>query len=119
MEVSRAIDLIDDKMCWGRGTFSAHHMPERDEYWQAGEMAIEALKKQEENRWIPVAEKFPEDDCECRVTVKGDLYKWVGTCSWNKYNKCFEEWNAYSDSMKSVVGVIAWKPIEEPYAEEE
>ena len=47
MEVSRAIDLIDDKMCWGRGTFSAHHMPERDEYWQAGEMAIEALKKQE------------------------------------------------------------------------
>ena len=38
MEVSRAIDLIDDKMCWGRGTFSAHHMPEYDEYWQALEI---------------------------------------------------------------------------------
>ena len=83
-----------------------------------GEMAIEALKKQEENRWIPVTEKFPEDDCECRVTIKGNLYKWVGTYFWNKYGKCFEEWNNYSDSMKLVTGVISWKPIEEPYAEE-
>ena len=45
MEVSRAIDLIDDKMCWGRGAFSVHHMPEYDQYWQAGEMAIDALGK--------------------------------------------------------------------------
>lgn len=82
-------------------------------------LAISALEKQEEDRWIPVIEKFPEYDCECRVTVKGNLYKWVGTCSWNKYSKCFEEWNAYSDSMKLVTGVIAWKPIEEPYAGEE
>ena len=50
MEISRAIDLVDDKMCWGRGTFSVHHMPEYDEYWQVGEMAIEALKKQEQDR---------------------------------------------------------------------
>ena len=55
MEVSRAIDLIDDKMCWGRGTFSAHHMPEYDEYWQAGEMAIDALKKQEQKK--PIEER--------------------------------------------------------------
>lgn len=58
MEVSRAIDLIDDKMCWGRGTFSVHHMPEHDEYWQAGEMAIEALKR---DRWISVTEKGESD----------------------------------------------------------
>ena len=46
MNNTEAIELVDDRMCWGRGTWSAHHMPERDEYWEAGEMAIEALKKQ-------------------------------------------------------------------------
>lgn len=61
MEVSRAIDLVDDKMCWGRGTFSVHHMPEYDEYWQAGEMAIDALKELDEYRWIPCSEKLPKN----------------------------------------------------------
>ncbi len=89
-----------------------------DKFMQARDMAIKALEKQKENRWIPVTEKFPEDDCECCVTVKGDRYKWVGTCSWNKYRKRFEEWDAYQDGMKLVSGVTAWKPIEEPYAEE-
>ncbi len=55
MEVSRAIDLIDDKMCCGRGAFSVHHMPEYDEYWQAGEMAIDALKRQEQKK--PIEER--------------------------------------------------------------
>lgn len=44
MTNKEAIELIDDRMCWGRGRWSEHHMPEIDEYWQAGLMAIEALK---------------------------------------------------------------------------
>lgn len=46
MTREEAIKLIDDRMCWGRGKWSKHHMPEIDEYWQAGLMAIEALKAQ-------------------------------------------------------------------------
>lgn len=46
MTNEEAIKLIDDRMCWGRGKWSKHHMPEIDEYWQAGLMAIEALKAQ-------------------------------------------------------------------------
>jgi len=115
MEVSRAIDLIDDKMCWGRGTFSAHHMPERDEYWQAGEMAIEALKKQEEEKWIPVTERLPEKDCKCRVT-EGD-FKSVIDCCWNNHKKQFEVWSYYHDDYVPITNVTAWKPIEDPYVE--
>lgn len=89
------------------------------EHVEALDMAITAMKKQEEENWIPVAEKLPEDDCECRVSVKG-LYTaddYVSTCYWNKYKKRFEEWNEYSDCMILVPNVIAWKPIEDPYVE--
>ena len=41
-----ANQLVDDRMCYGRGKWSEHHKPEIDEYWQAGELAMDALKKQ-------------------------------------------------------------------------
>ena len=44
MTREEAIKWIDDRMCWGRGTFTKHHPPNIDECWQAGLMAIEALK---------------------------------------------------------------------------
>jgi len=106
MEVSRAIDLIDDKMCWGRGTFSVHHMPERDEYWQAGEMAIEALKKQEEDRWVSVTERLPEYGTEVLTQLSDNdiVTNWV-------IDEEDEEW--FEDD------VIAWRPLPELFQEEE
>ena len=106
MEVSRAIDLIDDKMCWGRGTFSVHHMPERDEYWQAGEMAIDALKKQEEDRWVSVTERLPEYGTEVLTQLSDNdiVTNWV-------IDEEDEEW--FED------GVIAWRPLPELFQEEE
>jgi hypothetical protein len=41
-----AIKWINDRMCWGRGKFTKNHPPTIDEYWEAGLMAIEALKKE-------------------------------------------------------------------------
>ena len=84
MEVSRAIDLIDDKMCWGRGTFSVHHMPEYDEYRQAGEMAIEALKKQEQTKEVIPHRNYQylsDYWCECgwHLGKKGDV-KFCADC---------------------------------------
>ena len=54
MTREEAIKLIDDRMCFGRGKWSKHHMPERDAYWEAGEMAIEALEQPErkKGKWI-------------------------------------------------------------------
>ena len=47
MTREEAIRLIDERMCFGRGKWSKHHMPVKDIYWQAGEMAIKALKQPE------------------------------------------------------------------------
>ena len=44
MKKEEAIKWIDDRMCCGRGTFTEHHPPNFDECWEAGLMAIEALK---------------------------------------------------------------------------
>ena len=92
MEVSRAIDLIDDKMCWGRGTFSVHHMPEYDEYWQAGEMAIDALKKQEQKK--PIEEhrnagfEYWVNVCPTCGEVLSDCPKYCPECG---QSLCWEE----------------------------
>ena len=80
-------------------------------------LAISALKKQEQDRWIPVTERLPEKDCECRVT-EGD-FKSVFDCHWNNHKKQFEVWSAYEDDYVLVANVIAWKPKEEPYKAEE
>ena len=44
MKREEAIKWVDDRMCWGRGTFTANHLPNIDECWEAGRMAIEALQ---------------------------------------------------------------------------
>ena len=43
-------------------------------------MAISALEKQEQDRWIPVTERLPEKDCSCRVTEDNGHFKYVIDC---------------------------------------
>ena len=91
----------------------------KTEYEGYLDMAISALKNQEQNRWIPVTEKLPKEDCECRVTFKSDFGKSVFNCYWNEGKKQFEDWDYFLDCFVPAFGVTAWKPIEEPYTEEE
>ena len=81
------------------------------------DMAISALEKQEADRWIPVTDILPEEDCSCRVT-EGD-FKSVFDCYWSNHKKQFEVWSYYNDCYMPITNVTAWKPIEEPYTEEE
>ena len=61
-----AIKWVDDRMCWGRGTFTINHPPNFDECWEAGRMAIEALQ-------IDVVQC---KDCKHRETDDCPMY-WV------------------------------------------
>ena len=61
MTEQEAIKWVDDRMCYGRGKWSENHMPEIDEYWQAGTLAIEALKKQIPMK--PIGEHYAHMRC--------------------------------------------------------
>ena len=61
MTEQEAIKWVDDRMCYGRGKWSENHMPEIDEYWQAGMLAIEALKKQVPMK--PIGEHYAHMRC--------------------------------------------------------
>ena len=74
------------------------------------------LEKQEADRWIPVTERLPKEDCECRVT-EGD-FKYVFDCHWNNHKKQFEVWSHYQDGYLPITNVTAWKLKEAPYTEE-
>ena len=128
MTREEAIKLIDDRMCFGRGKWSKHHMPERDAYWEAGEMAIEALE-QPEQRWIPCEKELPEKYGEYRITWTTSASKkpFIGDAEyelsweWDKDNYRYKgEW-LLEDYVKAFpdVRVIAWMPLPEPYGGEQ
>ena len=74
MTREEAIKWVDDRMCFGRGTFTKHHPPNIDECWQAGMMAIAALKAEpRKGEWRPITrgEKgYSAGDFRCSVCGK-------------------------------------------------
>lgn len=130
MSTKEAIELVNDRMCLGRGKWSEHHMPEHDKYWQAGEMAMDALKRAD---WIPV---------EMGLPIEHDTMfaKYYGTERWNKYmfrkrsDKVevtveLDDGTRYTDASRTRDGkwdieenhgavnrkVVAWHPMSEPW----
>lgn len=129
MTKEEAIKWIDDRMCYGRGKWSGHHQPEIDEYWQAGEMAINALEA--EPHWIPVTERLPEEEDSI-------FARYYGTDRWRKamfrkksreviVTSVFEDGELHTEVAHTTDGewhvgvnvvprtVIAWMPLPEPY----
>ena len=80
---------------------------------EAFDLAISALEKQEQDRWIPVTERPPEVGQSVMISVAG-VYTAEG-CLKEDGNWCQFRWSAEHD--RAVVG--AWKPLPEPYTEEE
>ncbi len=93
-------------------------------------IGVFALEKQEQDRWIPVTERLPEEYGEYRITWKTSSapgkrficdaeyelgYEWD-----DAHDRFFGEW-LLEDYVKAYpdVEVTAWKPIGEPYTEEE
>lgn len=78
-------------------------------------MAIEALEKQEDSKWIPCSERLPNDIAIHEVTAKfsnGTIYT-----EFAYYDESREEWWKFDDD--GIVNVIAWKEHSEPYKEGE
>ena len=71
------------------------------------------LEKQEQARWIPVTERLPEVGQSVMITV-GGIYTAEG-CLKDDGNWCQFRWSA--EHKPAIVG--AWKPLPEPYTEEE
>ncbi len=76
-------------------------------------MAISALEKQEQDRWIPVTERLPEVGQSVMITVAG-IYTAEG-CLKDDGNWCQFRWS--TKHKPAIVG--AWKPLPEPYKTED
>lgn len=95
------------------------------------DMAISALEKQEQDRWIPVTKRLPEVDQDVLVTVHFLGLKQTHPNGWNDHIKpsfyvdiakhYSGEWCSASDEYKVARSrhiVTAWRPLPEAYTED-
>mgnify|MGYP002522940410 CR=1 FL=1 len=86
-------------------------------------MAVSALEKQEQDGWIPCSERLPDKSEDYLVT--NYIEKWG-----DKITETCEAFYVYSDSIyktsywcgsenHKLGKVSAWRPLPEPYTEEE
>ena len=112
MTIERALELLpqmrDSEWITVVGQVTAIYT---DEAKEAFNMAISALKWQEENRWVPVTEKLPEPFEEVIVTDIETINTHTGMYHGGGY------WNTDTGCAKN--RIIAWKPLPEPYTEGE
>ena len=75
-------------------------------------LAISALEKQEEDRWVSVTERLPEPRID--VWCNSDLGQMVGY-----YDEIIETWYGRYGRNDLELLVTAWRPLTEPFREEE
>ena len=117
MTNEKAIELIDERMCFGRGKWSEHHKPEYDVYWEAGEIAINAIRERKE--WTPVSKGNPHRNGRYLVTIQDikvpTILDVVECDYWIK-----EGWYGFPGRVGQLGDfvVIAWRLLDEPYKPE-
>ena len=116
-----------DPSCDGNCS-SCEYYASAEEEKEAMQMAISALKKQEQDRWIPVTERLPEekdagilkklgtnkrsDYVLATAEVKGERMT-VTACTYDG------KWDWDMKYAFPDYKIIAWRPLPEPYTEEE
>lgn len=90
---------------------------------EAVDLAISALEKQEQDRWRPCSVRLPEDYSDVLVWFEyfrygsyNRLYQAYGI---GNYSAQYDAWTVNHETGWNKLRVIAWKPLPEPYTEEE
>lgn len=96
--------------------------PEHEkQFREAYEMALKALEQQEQ-RWIPVTDRLPEEDDykSCIECMDGAVWYFTenGTMGLGYYYNSTKEWST-TDDLKTDGKVVAWMPLPEPYGGEQ
>ena len=95
MKREEAIKWVDDRMCWGRGTFTANHLPNIDECWEAGRMAIEALKEQE------ISNELQEYAYECGYE---HFFHECQNCEYRRITNKAQDWIPCREGLPKTMG---------------
>ena len=108
-EIDVAIKMLKSKM--------DGHTDTSYEWAETVRLAIKALEQQ---RWIPVSERLPEEDGQYLITVK---YKHVNDCYEDVYAEHGEWYDGKWDTFcfghcGEVEDITAWMPLPEPFREE-
>ena len=128
MEKEKAIEIFNkwmdckdayqaDPSCDGN-CFSCEYYASAEEEKEAMLLAISALEKQEQDGWIPITERMPEENDFVLVTVSGED---VRGCEWKDSMALAvwtNQWNLVDANLVSYT-ISAWRPLPEPYTEEE
>lgn len=108
-EIEKAIEtLMDFSKCVrvkADGAYSTN------DFVEARDLAISALKAQQADAWIPLSKKLPEDGKKLLVSIGNEVYRATRHEGW---------WYVYyPQGQKLVSHVDAWKPLPEPWKEEQ
>ena len=76
-------------------------------------LAVEALREQEDRRWIPVTERMPEPGKRVLATDGG----FVGELYVNRRGK-WQRYNVNDHSLLMALDILWWMPLPEPPKEE-
>ena len=80
--------------------------------------ALKRMERQEQDRWISVTEKLPEEDGNYLVTLYDSIEGWTEVLYWNP--TFGGRWQGLiEDDLSDIGNVSAWRPLPEPYQEEE
>lgn len=110
-EIEHAIDFFNGML---EANVTLGRRNGREEYvntaQQSIDIAIQCMKKQLKDGWIPVSEKLPEKDGHYLVSTTNGMPR-VMT---GYYNSKRNRWD-YFQLAVSITSVIAWKPLPQPY----
>lgn len=131
--MSHIKDRLSSYHDWMQDIVNRYKLVTARDFLEMIEQLQEDLEQdEEENGWIPVSERLPEDEKECLVTLEkvyGTPEKLYGIANylkfgdagyWNEKKYRYLEWDKHSDGHGGtrMYKVIAWMPLPEPYKED-